>query len=127
VEKIAINAEDAPKPPPSYVQAMHVKDAREYLFISDQIGVDLNGAAPPAFDEQAKLIWQNIDAQLRAASMSKDNLVKVTIYLSDRKYIDGYRKARDFYLEGRPIALTCIIAGIFDEGWFMEIEAIAAR
>lgn len=127
MEKRAINAEDAPKPPPSYVQAMHVKDAREYLFISGQMGVDLNGAAPRSFDEQAVLVWNNIDAQLRAAGMTKDDLIKVTIFLSDRKYTEGYRKARDAYLEGRQIALTCIITGIFDENWLMEIEAVAAR
>lgn len=123
----AINAPDAPQPPPSYVQAMSIKGAEELLLISGQIGVDLNGIAPPSFGEQAKLIWSNIDAQLRAADMTKDNLVKVTIYLADRKYTEEYRKARDAYLEGRPVALTCIISGIFDESWFMEIEAVAAR
>ena len=127
MEKRAINAPDAAQPPPSYVQAMHLIDTREILLISGQIGVDRDGVAPPSFDEQATLIWGNIDAQLRAAGMNKDDLVKVTIYLADRKYTDGYRKARDAYLEGRQVALTCVICDIFDERWLMEIEAIAAR
>ena len=127
MRKTPISAPDAPQPPPSYVQAMSLRGIDELLLISGQIGVDSNGDAPSTFDEQAALIWGNIDAQLRAAGMTRDNLVKVTIYLSDRKYIDGYRKARDAYLEGRQVALTCVICDIFDENWLMEIEAIAAR
>jgi 2-iminobutanoate/2-iminopropanoate deaminase len=33
---------------------------------------------------------------------------------------------RQEVLQGREIALTTIITGIFDEKWLMEIEAIAA-
>lgn len=123
----SILAADGPPDPGTYALAMSVKDAEELLFISGQIGVDQNGVAPPAFADQARLIWGNIDAQLRAAGMTKDNLVKVTIYLSDRKYTDEYRAAREAYLEGRKIGLTCIICEIFDSSWLMEIEAVAAR
>ena len=59
--------------------------------------------------------------------MTKENLVKVTIFLSDRAHTDAYRAARDTYLDGHQVALTCVLAGIFDAGWLMEIEAIAAR
>jgi enamine deaminase RidA (YjgF/YER057c/UK114 family) len=65
-------------------------------------------------------------AQLRAADMTLDNLVKVTIFLSDRKYTADYRKVRQEVLQGRQIGLTTIITGIFDEKWLLEIEAIAA-
>ena len=123
----AIDAADGPPAPPTYANAMSVQRAEEILFISGQIGVDGEGVAPPGFAEQAALIWSNIDAQLRAAGMTKDNLVKVTIFLSDRRYTEEYRAARDSYLEGRRIALTCIVCEIFDSAWLMEIEAIAAR
>jgi enamine deaminase RidA (YjgF/YER057c/UK114 family) len=122
-----VHAADGPPDPGSYAMAMSVKGADELLFISGQIGVDQDGVAPSGFAEQAELIWGNIDAQLRAGGMTKDNLVKVTIYLSDRKYTDEYRAARDAYLDGRRVGLTCIITGIFDSAWLMEIEAIAAR
>lgn len=122
-----INAPDAPQPAGGYAQAMLVSGASELLFISGQIGVDRDDVVGSGFAEQAALIWCNIDAQLRAAGMSKDNLVKVTIFLSDRKYIPDYRAARQAYLGDRTIGLTTIIAGIFDEAWLMEIEAVAVR
>ena len=127
MQKTPINAPDGPPDPGSYALAMHVVEPKEFLLISGQIGVDHQGVAPEGFDAQAALIWQNIDAQLRAAGMTKDNLVKVTVFLSDRKYTEGYRAARDAYLAGQKVALTCIITGIFDEAWLMEIEAVAAR
>ena len=40
---------------------------------------------------------------------------------------DADRRARDACLDGRQVALTCIIAGIFDSDWLMEIEATAAK
>jgi 2-iminobutanoate/2-iminopropanoate deaminase len=121
-----INAPDAPMPAGGYVQAMEVSNASRLLFISGQVPDTVDGATPEDFEEQARLIWQNLIAQLTAAGMTLDNLVKVTFFLSDRKYIDGYRKVRHEVLQGRTVALTTIITGIFDEKWLMEIEAIAA-
>lgn len=58
--------------------------------------------------------------------MTIDNLVKVTIFLSDRAHTADYRRTRDEALGGRKVGLTTIITGIFDEGWLLEIETIAA-
>ena len=121
-----INATDAPQPSGGYVQAMQVTGATRLLFISGQVPDDVDGSTPTDFEGQARLIWKNLIAQLAAADMTLDNLVKVTFFLSDRKYIDSYRQVRQEALQGRQIALTTIITGIFDEKWLMEIEAIAA-
>lgn len=120
-----INAPDAP-PAPTYAQAMEVSGATRFLFVSGQIPVSTDGAVPESFEDQARLAWANVIAQLRAASMGLDNLVKVTIFLSDRQYIADYRRIRDEALGGRRVGLTTIITGIFDEKWLIEIEAVAA-
>ncbi|MEL6621398.1 MAG: RidA family protein [Pseudomonadota bacterium] len=122
-----MNAPDAAQPAPSYAQAALTTDATRWLHISGQIPVTADGAVPKDFRAQADLVWLNIDAQLRAAGMSRQDLVKVTIFLSDRKYIPDYRDSRDAYLQGQKVALTCIVAGIFDEDWLLEIEAVAAN
>ena len=121
-----INAPDAPQPLGGYAQAMEVTDARRLLFISGQIPADTDGNVPDTFEEQARLIWKNVNAQLNAAGMTLDNLVQVRIFLSDRKYTDDYRRVRNEVLAGRTVGLTTIITGIFDEKWLMEIEAVAA-
>lgn len=121
-----INAPDAPQPVGGYAQAMEVTGASRILYVSGQIPAATDGSVPDSFEAQARLCWANVIAQLRAAGMTLDNLVKVTIFLSDRKHIADYRKVRIKVLEGRQIGLTTIITGIFEEKWLLEIEAIAA-
>jgi 2-iminobutanoate/2-iminopropanoate deaminase len=120
-----VAASNAPKAS-TYAQCMEVAGASRLLFISGQIPVRADGTVPDGFLEQAQVVWANVISQLAAGGMDLDNLVKVTIFLSDRRYIDDYRKARDEALGGRRVGLTTIITGIFDEGWLLEIEAIAA-
>ena len=59
--------------------------------------------------------------------MALGNLVKVTVFLSDRKYREANSRIRKELLGQISPALTIIITGIYDEKWLLEIEAIAAR
>lgn len=121
-----INAPDAPQPVGGYAQAMEVTGATRILYVSGQIPAAADGSVPELFEDQCRLAWQNVIAQLNAAGMTLDNLVKVTIFLSDRKHIADYRRVRQEVLGGRQVGLTTIITGIFDERWLLEIEAVAA-
>lgn len=121
-----LNAPGAPKSSGGYAQAALVESATKFLFISGQIPESPDGHVPATFREQCLLVWQNIEAQLHAAGMSFDNLVKVTTFLPDRKYRTENGAIRREVLGSRTPALTVIIAGIYDEAWLLEIEAIAA-
>ena len=123
----AINAESAPAASGGYSQAFEVQGAKRLLFISGQIPETRAGSVPEGFSAQAKLVWQNVVAQLHASSMSVSNLVKVTIFLSSREFAIANREARHEALGKHAPALTVIIADIFDEQWLLEIEAIAAE
>ena len=87
-------------------------------------GVD--GEVPQGFGAQCRLVWANVLAQLRAADMTLDNIVKVTTFLSDRSYGQENRDIRREIFGDRAPATTVIITGIFDDQWLLEIEAIAA-
>jgi enamine deaminase RidA (YjgF/YER057c/UK114 family) len=65
-------------------------------------------------------------AQLAAATMTLGNLVKVTTFLSSREHAMLNREVRQSVLGSHAPALTVIVAGIFDERWLLEIEAVAA-
>lgn len=112
--------------PASYAQAMEVTDARRLLFVSGQVPADEADHVPEHFADQARLAWRNLFARLEAADMGPDDLVKVTIFLSDRRYREENAAVRREMLGDRSPALTIIIAGIWDEQWLLEIEAIAA-
>ena len=122
----SINAPGVPVPTTGYVQAREISGHSRTLFISGQVPVDAGGKVPDGFEAQCRLVWQNVEAELEAAGMSLDNLVMTRTYLADRG--DGLvnRAVRNEVLAGREIALTVVIAGIFDEGWLLEMEAVAA-
>ncbi len=122
----AVNAADAPAAKGGYAQAIEVTGASRLLFISGQVPTAKDSTAPSMFREQCRLAWANVEAQLRAAGMTLDNLVKVTTFLADRRDAMENRAVRAEVLGGRSPAMTVIIAGIFDEAWLIEIEAVAA-
>jgi len=125
MEKRAINAPDAPQPAGGYAQAVEIGGGGRTLYISGQIPQTADGKVPQGFAEQCRLAWANVAAQLRAADMSLDNLVKVTTFLSDRRFGLENRAIRQEVLGDRRPALTAVITGIFDAAWLVEIEGVA--
>jgi 2-iminobutanoate/2-iminopropanoate deaminase len=111
----------------SYAQASLVTGARRLLFVSGQVPAGPDGTVPAAYPDQYRLAWRNVEAQLQAAGMGFDNLVKVTIFLSDRALIAQSGGLRQEILGDRSPALTIVIAGIYDSAWLLEIEAVAAE
>lgn len=110
----------------AYAQAVEVTGARRLLFISGQVPEDAGGNVPADYRAQYRLAFANVGARLAEAGMSFDNLVKVTIFLSDRRWIAESKGLRAEILGERTPALTIVITGIYDEKWLLEIEAIAA-
>ena len=123
----SINAKNAPDPRGGYSQAVKIEDFKTLVFISGQIPVSDDDKVPEGFEAQARLVWRNIDAQLKAAGMAKSDLVKVTTYLSDRHHATVNREIRSDYLGANAPAMSVVICSIFDEKWLLEVEAIAAQ
>lgn len=110
----------------SYAQAQLVSEPTRWLLISGQVPADAQGNVPKTFEEQCRLAWHNVQTQLGAAGMALSDLVKVTVFLADRKYRAANAAVRKQVLGAHTPALTIIITGIYDEEWLLEIEAIAA-
>lgn len=121
-----LNAATAPVPTTGYSQAVEVRGHERLLFVSGQTPVDADGVVPEGFEAQCRLAWRNVEAQLAAAGMTLDNLVMHRTYLADRRHAMANRAVRNEVLAGRRPALTVVVAGIFDEAWLVEIEAVAA-
>ena len=120
-----INAPDAPPAAAAYSQAVEVLGATRTLYVSGQIGVDAAGATPADAIEQNRLAWSNLTAQLRAAGMTLDNLVRYTTILPDVADLAAARSVRAEYLGDRRPASTLIVAGLANPAWKVEIEGVA--
>ena len=110
----------------AFAMANEVSGFSRLLFISGQVPEDERGYVPPDYESQYRLAWANVEKQLKAAGMSFDNLVKATIFLSDRALIAQSKGLRASILGERTPAITIILCGIYDEKWLLEIEAVAA-
>lgn len=120
-----INAPEALVPTTGYSQALEVQDHSRTLFVSGQTPTTPHGKVPEGFAAQCRLAWRNIEAQLKAADMTLDNIVIHRTYLADRSFGLENRAIRQEVLAGRQPACTVVVAGIFDEAWLVEIEAVA--
>lgn len=110
-----------------YSQCVAVSGHKRTVYVSGQIPVRPDGTVPETFTEQAEQAWANVEEQLKAAGLGIGNIVRHTTYLSERKYRAENSAVRRKVLGGHQPALTVIIAGIFDEAWLLEIEAVAAE
>ena len=120
-----LNAPDAPHPVAAYTQAIEVSGASRTLYISGQIGQRIDGTIPDDIVEQSRLAWQNLAAQIKAAGMTLDNLVKVTTILPNEQDVATAREARSQVLGDRKPASTLIVADLADPAWKIEIEGVA--
>ena len=121
----SINAPDAAPPAGQYTQAIEVSGATRTLYVSGQVGNDLTGATPPDMEAQCRLVWANLTAQLRAAGMSLDNIVKLVTIVPNPADVAASRAIRAEIMGERRPASTLIVAGLADPKWKIEIEAIA--
>ena len=98
------------------------------LFISGQTATDENGKTPSDPDTQAEIVYKKIMESLDQASMSKEDLVKTTVYITDPKYITSVYKAGQKYNPNSKQAGTLVyVKALASPEVFIEIEAVAAK
>ncbi len=127
VEIQHINASGAHDLKSGYWQAVAVSAHKRTVYVSGQIPVRQDGTVPDTFAGQAEQAWANVEAQLQEAGLGLGNIARHTTYLADRKYRRENSEIRRQVLGEFQPALTVIIAGIFDEDWLLEIEAVAVQ
>lgn len=120
-----INAEEGAEAVGAYTQALEVSETTRRLYISGQAPVTADGRVPSDFKGQAEAVWTNILAQLHAANMTAENIVQATTFLTDRSHREENRAVRQAMLGGHTFALTVVLAGMFEDGWLIEVNAIA--
>src|SRR5690606_14248938 len=96
VQGVRVQTDADPYEPFRLSQAIRVGDL---VFISGQAALDLEGRIVGAgdFDAQARQTFENLAAVCRAAGSSLDQVIKVTIYLTDMAYFPKIVELRGQY------------------------------
>jgi len=123
------NPDTVHEPLGKYHHTVKVPGNSEWLVISGQVGRDRDGNIPAGVREQSELAFRNVLACLEAAGMSKADIVKFTVYLTDARFVGDYRLARSAVIgdDVLPASTLLIVAGLAAPEFLVEIEAWAAK
>ena len=99
--------------------------ASRTLYISGQVGIAADGSIPEEAEAQSVWAWRNLQAQLRAAGMEIENLVKTTTIVPNPADIASVRAGRTAVMGAHRPASTLIVGGLANPAWKVEVEGIA--
>ncbi|MEZ0471559.1 MULTISPECIES: RidA family protein [Luteimonas] len=98
------------------------------LFVSGQAGAGDDGRiVPGGFRAQGEQAFANLRRALEAGGSSLDQVIKVTIFVTDMGHFqDVVELRRTFFSEPYPADTIAEIKALYDPAAMIEIEAIAA-
>jgi 2-iminobutanoate/2-iminopropanoate deaminase len=116
----------AVREPAGYTHAIEITGDARRLIISGQVGVALDGSVPSSGEGQIAQAFANLRAVLTANGMTIQNIVKTTVFLTDRELLAAFRSARAaVFTEHAPASTLLFVAGLADPRFVVEIEAEA--
>ena len=100
---------------------------RRHVFISGTASINNKGEImfPKDVEKQTRRIWENVEALLKEADCTYDNVVEMVVYLRD---VADYEVVRALYEERFPDKPFVIVnAPVCRPGWLVEMECMALK
>ena len=124
--KIIISTKHAPAAIGTYSQGIIYDNL---IFTSGQIPIDpnTNEVVSNEFKIQIEQVLYNLDQVVKAAGSSKNNIIKLTVYLTDLSNFDVLNNAFElFFIDYFP-ARSVVEVSALPKGVQVEIEAICTK
>ena len=119
-----------PQPASRYSQLALAEGTTRRLEISGQIGMAPDNTLAEGLAAQLDAALANVDAALVAADMTRENLMKITVYLAEStpEAVAIYRARRDAWTGDTtpPASTLLIVAGLASPALLVEVDAVAA-
>ncbi len=124
--KVASNPPGVPAPIRGYYSNCVRVSSGPLLFVAGQVGMDQTGKIPNDAAAQAELALKNIETILAAEGATLADVVKVTVYVTDMKFLDEITPARlKAFPKDGPASVIVQVAGLAFPELKVEIEAVA--
>jgi enamine deaminase RidA (YjgF/YER057c/UK114 family) len=105
--------------------------AGDTIYLRGQIGQNLDTSENVGVGDvtaQAEQAMTNIDLLLREAGSSLQDIVKVTVYLTDPRYREPVYRVMGRWLKGvYPVSTGLVVSALARPQWLVEIDATAVR
>jgi putative acetyltransferase len=125
-----INPEGVAAPASRYSHVALAGGGARVAAFAGQIGLRPDGSLPEGLAAQLDQCFANVDACLAAAGLARENLMRITVYMTDpsAKAVATYRARRDAWIgDGpAPTATYVVVAGLAAPRLLCEVEALAA-
>ncbi|MGH7153397.1 MAG: RidA family protein, partial [Acetobacteraceae bacterium] len=104
----------------------HVVRAGSLIWVSGTVGIATDGSIPEGVVEQFDVALKNLDACLKAVGAGAENVVKVTVFLTDIDDRPLINPARQRYFgTHRPASTLVEVSALVLPKLLVEIEAQA--
>src|SRR5262249_44516869 len=123
------NPEGISKPFSNYSHVVTAEGAQKLVFCAGQVGADVDGKVlpPDDFEAQAKMRMANLTKARAAGGAKIADVPKTTIYICNPHDVPKARGILQTYFAGAaPASTLCILRGLANPNFLLEIEAIAA-
>ncbi|HET7695460.1 MAG TPA: RidA family protein [Vicinamibacterales bacterium] len=97
------------------------------LYLAGELGTDANNRVPDAPAAEAKAVLDKVQARLRSAGMTMDDLVSVQIFCSDVKHYAAFNEVYRTYFTREYPARAFIGSGGLLFGARFEVQGIAVK
>jgi reactive intermediate/imine deaminase len=114
--------------PPSNGYSHAVAFTGRTVIVSGQLPLDQDGQLAGAEAEpQMHQVFRNLNIALAAAGATMDQVVKLTVFLTDLADLPAFRLVRDEYFaaDQRPASSLVQVAGLVHPEARIEVEALA--
>ncbi|MDA0999447.1 MAG: RidA family protein [bacterium] len=98
------------------------------IMLAGMVAADVDGKTVGKGDmgAQTQKVFENIRDTLEAAGASLKDIIRLTVYITDRALFPDHMKVRmGFVSEPYPASTLLIISGLANPDWLVEIDAVA--
>ncbi|MEL7304406.1 MAG: Rid family detoxifying hydrolase [Myxococcota bacterium] len=125
-----ITSKKAPKPVGAYSQALKIKQAGEMLFVSGQIPIEVPSGKVFRGDikRQAEIAFTHLKNIVEDAGFRMDELVKVTIYLTNLEHFEQVNTIYQKFLVGQNLPARAVVeVSKLPKEVDVEVDGIAVK
>src|SRR5262245_23166742 len=123
------NPDGISKPFSNYSPVVTAERAQKLVSCAGQVAARVEGKVlqPDDFEAQAKLVIETLGKALAAGGAKISDVTKITIFICNPHDVPKARGLLQNYFGGHPPASTlCILRGLANPNFLLEVEAIAA-
>ena len=116
------------KPFANYSHSVTAEGVKKLVFCAGQVPADASGQVlpPDDFAAQMRLVMDNLKAALAEGGATLKDVVKVTIFIINPLDVPKARGILQEFGDNPPASTLCVLRGLANPNFLLEIEAVAA-